>query len=92
MIEAIRRALGLAHTGCKNAGPVPELVDILEENAVPEDTGVGYTEFFDWLAGTSDAELILLGSTYKVPMQPAHVNPMNAAQRYDLGLAIWRAM
>jgi hypothetical protein len=25
--------------------------------AVPEDTGLGFMEFFDWLAGTSDREL-----------------------------------
>ncbi len=74
--------------------PKPE-VDLVEAREQPEDTGLGYMEFFDWLAGCSDEELFSLGSEYNVGYAPAvyaEVGCLTPLQRHEYGLRIWGAM
>ncbi len=54
---------------------------------------LGFMEFFDWLAGTSDTELCTVAesqSLARAELRPQF--PLSARCRHDLGLRVWAAM
>lgn len=75
-----------------------EILELLEEKSQPEDTGIGYMEFFDWLAGVTDEELTLVADTLlPEPFpNPEHTKvwalPLTPEQRENLGKRVWAAM
>lgn len=67
-----------------------ELLETMESRCQREDTGHGFMEFFDWLASTSDSELIALMREHKITVDPACSQvPLTSPQRETLGLAVW---
>lgn len=74
------------------AGGRVQVVDLEPEDLerMPEDTGIGYMEFFDWLAGTSHAELnTLYRDLCGLECVDLATNP-HARER--VGKAIWAMM
>jgi hypothetical protein len=91
-MNAIVESKGIA--AVFNAG---RLTIIEPEDLEPqrEDTGLGYMEFFDWLAGTSDTELkTLFGDHMYEPTDLGTFWPekLSPVQRESLGKTVWEQM
>lgn len=61
--------------------------DYFDIVAVPEDTGDGFMEFFDWLAGTSKKELANLAE-----LHVAEVESLSSADHYKLAIKVWSTL
>lgn len=62
------------------------------EQRQPEDTGIGYMEFFDWLAGCDNAELTVLAQDLPEEDRLIALGAISFNIREAAGLAIWRNM
>lgn len=70
-----------------------EVDDLLTERGVPEDTGIGYMEFFDWLAQCSNAELSVLAMALESAEERyVALGALAVDNREACGLVIWRNM
>lgn len=74
-----------------------EVTDVwYDHDVTPEDTGLGFMEFFDWLAGTSDEELKLMhkklcgGETY--PAVALADPQLQSMARESIGLKVWNLL
>lgn len=63
------------------------LIERLEVLAIPENTGIGYMEFFDWLAGTDNYELATLANC---PVM--EIEELTQIDRHKRALKIWQSM
>jgi hypothetical protein len=61
--------------------------DIYEQ---PEDTGIGYMEFFDWLAKRSMADLIRLAKNLPSAERVAVYRDLRHGLRERAGLVVWQ--
>jgi hypothetical protein len=56
----------------------------------PREKSLGFMEFFDWLAGTSDKELLMLAKEHSI--HTAAEAPLGDKARAVLGLAVWERL
>lgn len=71
-----------------------EVADLLEEMSQPEDTGLGFMEYFDWLAMCSPKELIAVARTLGIDggHDEASYEELCAADREIFAKRVWAAM
>lgn len=75
---------------------IPHLAQCQQEleTQLREDEGrdLGYMEYFDWLAGCSDEELLYIGKQLGVIEQNGSFPAGSPAARHEVGLKIWSRM
>lgn len=71
---------------------VDGFIQPIDDQPWVEDTGIGYMEYFDWLAGCSDTELLETAPKYDIAVDPSTHLPLSAAARNHLGSVIWSRM